>query len=279
MPSLFVVATPIGNLEDVTLRALRVLGEVSLIAAEDTRVTRRLLTRHGIRTRLTSYHDRNARSKIPALIAALAEGDVALVSDAGMPGINDPGWELVAAALDAGFEVVPVPGPSAVTSAISVSGMPVPEYVYVGFLPRRRPQRRRALESLADEARSVVALEAPHRLRASLEDMLDVLGDRHLAVCRELTKLHEEVFRGTVSEALDHFTSPRGEFTLVIAGTPDGDGPVREPEARRALGVLRAKGWGARESVDLVSELSGLPKRQTYQLWLETSSPEGDTDS
>ena len=279
MPSLYVVATPIGNLEDVTLRALRVLGEVSLTAAEDTRVTRKLLTRHGIHTRLTSYHDRNARTKLPVLMSALEDGDVALVCDAGTPGINDPGWELVAAALDAGVEVVPIPGPSAVTSAISVSGRPVSQYVYIGFLPRRRAERRRVLESLSVEGRSIVALEAPHRLRPALEDMLEVLGDRHLAACRELTKLHEEIFRGTTSEALDHFTSPRGEFTLVIEGRTEDARPVGEPEARSALSVLREKGWSARESVDFVSELSGLSRRETYRIWLQKPGPGPDGES
>ena len=218
MGTLYVVATPIGNLEDVTLRALRVLREASLIAAEDTRTTRKLLSRYDVHTPVTSFHDANAARKLPALLAALRDGAVALVSDAGMPLVSDPGYQLVSAATAAGVPVVAVPGPSAVTTALVVSGLPADRFLFLGFLPRRVAERRAALQALAREQHTLVAFEAPHRLRQTLHDLLAALGDRRIAACRELTELHEEVFRGSVQEALAHFTEPRGEFTLVVEG-------------------------------------------------------------
>ena len=275
MPTLYVVATPIGNLEDLTLRALRVLGEVGLIAAEDTRVTRKLLTRYEIKTPLTSYHEHNKTSKLPSLLDKLSEKDVALVSDAGVPGINDPGYELVQAAAEAGVEVVTVPGPSAVTAAIAVSGLPVEGFVYFGFLPRRKTERRRLLESVAAETRALVAFETPHRLSASLTDVLTTLGDRRIAVCRELTKLHEEVFRGTVSGSIGHFTEPRGEFTLVIEGGVSQTAQGSPQEAKALLARMRRAGAGAKEAVAQVEEQSGLSRREVYRLWLEVVGASG----
>ena len=249
MPTLYLVATPIGNLEDITMRALRVLDEAGLVAAEDTRVTRRLLDRYGITTPMTSYHEHNKRTRTPSLVERLRTTDVALVSDAGMPGINDPGAELVAAAAAAGVEVVAIPGPSALTSAIAVSGLTIDQFVYLGYLPRKKAERRRLLESLASERRALLAFEAPHRLKAALADLLHMLGDRRIAVCRELTKMHEEVFRGTVSEAEVHFAEPRGEFTLVVEGNREERpiGPEREDAARSLLAELRADGAKARK--------------------------------
>jgi 16S rRNA (cytidine1402-2'-O)-methyltransferase len=275
MPTLYVVATPIGNLEDLTLRALRVLGEVGLIAAEDTRVTRKLLSRYEIKTPLTSYHEHNKTSKLPSLLDKLSEMDLALVSDAGVPGINDPGYELVQAAAQAGVEVVTVPGPSAVTAAIAVSGLPLEGFVYLGFLPRRKTERRRLLESVAAETRALVAFETPHRLSASLTDFLTALGDRQIAVCRELTKLHEEVFRGTVSESIGHFSEPRGEFTLVIEGNSDQAVQPSAEETKALLDQLRKAGIGAKEAVARASEGSGLSRREVYRLWLETRGASG----
>jgi len=277
MPTLYLVATPIGNLEDVTLRALRVLREVSLIAAEDTRTTRKLLAQHGIKARLTSYNDHNKPQKIPYILSALEQADVALVSEAGMPAISDPGVDLVAAAVAAGVPVVAVPGPSAVVTALAVSGLPTRQFTYVGFLPRRRGERRRLLSSLAEQPRTIVALESPHRLLASLVDLLATLGDRRIAVCRELTKLHEEVFRGPISEALAHFQEPRGEFTLVIEGAGDSSAgaPPDEAAVRRELRRLRQQGLGARQAVDEVALRFGLPRRQTYRLWLQTKDEPG----
>ena len=218
MPILYVVATPIGNLEDISLRALRVLREVKLIAAEDTRKTRRLLNAYNIETPLTSYHEHSKRARLDYLLGYLEKEDLALVSEAGMPGLSDPGYDLIVAAIERGISVVSVPGPSAVTTALVVSGLPTDQFVYVGFLPRRKGQRQRLLSSISDEARTVVAFEAPHRIREALTDIEEILGDRRISICRELTKVHEEVFRGRVSQAREHFVEPRGEFSLVIEG-------------------------------------------------------------
>jgi 16S rRNA (cytidine1402-2'-O)-methyltransferase len=218
MAILYVVATPIGNLEDVSLRALRILREVRLIAAEDTRKTRRLLNAYNIETPLTSYHEHSKRAKLDYLLGHLEKEDLALVSEAGMPGLSDPGYDLIVTAIDRGISVVPVPGPSAVITALVISGLPTDQFVYVGFLPRRKGQRQRLLSSVSNEPRTIVAFEAPHRLREALTDIEEILGDRRVSVCRELTKVHEEVFRGRVSEAREHFAQPRGEFSLVIEG-------------------------------------------------------------
>jgi len=270
MPTLYVVATPIGNLEDVTLRALRVLQEVSLIAAEDTRTTRKLLSHYGIRARLTSYHEHNKGAKIPHILDALRHADVALVSEAGMPGVSDPGYDLVAAAAEAGVAVVAVPGPSAVVAALAISGLPTRQFTYVGFLPRRKGERRRLLSALAAQPRTIVALESPHRLLATLSDLLAVLGDRRIAVCRELTKLHEEVFRGRISEAIAHFREPRGEFTLVLEGAPQLAQAVVPSEAvLTELRQLRQQGVAPRQAVTQVAQQFGLPRRQVYRLWLQ----------
>jgi len=218
MPILYVVATPIGNLEDISLRALRVLREVKLIAAEDTRKTRRLLNAYNIETPLTSYHEHSKRAKLDYLLSYLQKEDLALVSEAGMPGLSDPGYDLIVAAIERGISVVPVPGSSAVITALVVSGLPTDQFVYVGFLPRRKGQRQRLLSSISDESRTIVAFEAPHRLREALTDIEEILGNRRVSVCRELTKVHEEVFRGRVSQAREHFAEPRGEVSLVIEG-------------------------------------------------------------
>ena len=273
MAPLYVVATPIGNLEDITLRALRVLSEVGLIAAEDTRVTRRLLDRYDIETPLTSYNEHNSHAKTPVLLARLAEDDVALVTDAGSPGINDPGAWLVEAAAEAGHTVAAVPGPSAPTAALSVSGMYGDSFVYLGFLPKRRAKRVKLLASVAAQDRTLVALETPHRLKDALHDIAETLGDRRIAVCRELTKLHEEVFRGTVSQAVEHFQEPRGEFTLVIQGGTEEpfDAGDAQDTARARLAELRSQGAHARDAVPQVTAETGLPRRQVYRMWLESA--------
>jgi 16S rRNA (cytidine1402-2'-O)-methyltransferase len=218
MPILYVVATPIGNLEDISLRSLRILREVGLIAAEDTRKTRHLLNAYDIETPLTSYHEHSRKAKLDHLLGHLGKEDLALVSEAGMPGLSDPGYDLVVSAIDRGISVVPIPGPSAVVTALVISGLPTDQFVYVGFLPRRKGQRQRLLGSICDEPRTIVAFESPHRLRGALADIEEILGDRRVSVCRELTKVHEEVFRGRVSQAREHFAQPRGEFSLVIEG-------------------------------------------------------------
>ncbi|MEO8077160.1 MAG: 16S rRNA (cytidine(1402)-2'-O)-methyltransferase [Acidobacteriota bacterium] len=216
---LYVVATPIGNLEDVTLRALRTLREVSVIAAEDTRRTARLLQHYSISTRTTSLHEHNERSKTPSLVARMAAGEsIALVSDAGTPVVSDPGMHLVAAAHAAGIRVVPIPGASAAVAALSSSGLAEHEFLFLGFPPNRTAARRRWLEKVADERRVLIIYEAPHRIQATLEDMLAVLGDRTVALGRELTKAHEELVVRPISTILQLPFQQRGEFTLVISG-------------------------------------------------------------
>jgi 16S rRNA (cytidine1402-2'-O)-methyltransferase len=268
MPILYVVATPIGNLEDITLRALRVLREVKLIAAEDTRKTRRLLTTYDIKTPMTSYYEHNKLTKLDYILGQLQEGDIALVSEAGMPGISDPGYELIVAASRQNIPIVPVPGASAVTAALAVSGLPTDRFIYIGFLPSKAGPRRRALESITGEPGTIIALEAPHRLTATLADILAVLGDRRLAIGRELTKIHEEVFRGTVSEAIKHFTEPRGEFTLVIEGKAAGGKPQVTEAIERQLRQIYIAGAKAKEAIAKVAIETGLPKKELYKTWL-----------
>lgn len=267
MPTLYIVATPIGNLEDISLRALRILGQVALIAAEDTRKTRRLLSAYGIRKPLTSYHEHNKEAKLPYILKRLESGDVALVSEAGMPGISDPGYELVVAATERGIPVVPIPGASVLTTALAISALPTTQFIYLGFLPRRKGERLRLLEQIADEERTILAFEAPHRLLSSLKDMLQVLGDRRVAVCRELTKVHEEVFRGTLGQAIEHFPQPRGEFTLVIEGRRGGSYPLQEAEGE--LRLLYEKGVSAKDAISQVAKATGASKKELYRLWLK----------
>jgi 16S rRNA (cytidine1402-2'-O)-methyltransferase len=269
MAVLYLVATPIGNLEDISLRALRTLREVKLIAAEDTRRTRQLLAAYDIKTPLTSYHKHNRRAKMAYILGSLEGGDVALVADAGMPGISDPGYELVVAATERGIPIVPIPGASVVITALVVSGLPTGRFIYLGFLPRKAGSRQRLLKSVAGEESTIIVLEAPHRPEATLDDILSVLGDRRLAVCRELTKVHEEVFRGVVSEAREHFTHPRGEFTLVIAGREETEVPQLTEDVERRLGELRCSGVTAREAVARVAEETGLSRRELYRAWLK----------
>jgi len=269
MPSLYLIATPIGNLEDISLRALRTLREVSLIAAEDTRRAHKLLTAYGIKTPLTSYHEHNKELRCRHILEALATSDVALISDAGMPGISDPGYELVVATQEHGIPVVPIPGASAVTTALAVSGLPTDRFLYLGFLPRRRGARCEVLNGVAGERGTLIILEAPHRLRATLKDIREVLGDREIAVGRELTKLHEEVFRGTVVEAEAHFASPRGEFTLVIRGAEAAAPSGLDEEAQAELLAMRRAGVPAKEAVAKISEQTGLPRREVYNTWLK----------
>ncbi len=278
MGTLYIVGTPIGNLGDLTPRAARVLGEVSLVAAEDTRVSRRLLSHLGIRPRTTSFHQHNWRDKLDGVLAELAQGDVALVTDAGMPGISDPGSELVAAAAQAGFKVEVVPGPSAVTAALALSGFPGDAFLFLGFLPRRKKERQASLREASSSAVSLVLFEAPHRLRATLADLDTVLGDRPLAVCRELTKLHEEVFRGTAAQALDYFESPRGEVVVVVQGRPAetgsppdvavGDEVATDLDLRRRLSGLRQDGVRAKDAVAQVAGTTGLAKNRVYRVWV-----------
>ena len=270
MGTLYVVGTPIGNLEDITLRALRVLREVRLVAAEDTRKARILFSRYDIHTPLTSYFEHNKLTKLQTILNALAEGDVALISEAGMPGLSDPGYELIRAALAAGHRVVPVPGPVAAITALVISGLPTDRFLFLGFLPRRRPERQRLLRAVAAEPGTLVAYEAPHRLRATLADIAAVLGDRPIAVAEELTKRFESVFRGRVTEAIAHFEaqSPRGEFTLVIGGAPEEAPAEHWPDARieEALTVLLREGIPRTTATRVLSRITGRPRQELYRL-------------
>jgi 16S rRNA (cytidine1402-2'-O)-methyltransferase len=219
--TLYVVATPIGNLEDITLRALRILKEVPLVAAEDTRVTRILFRAHDIHTPLVSFHEFTSPARRGRLIDRLADGDVAVVTDAGTPGVSDPGFPLIRDALAAGHEVVPVPGPSSVIAALVASGLPTHTFTFLGFLPRTSTARRKVLSQHAESETTLLVFESPHRVIAALKDVVAALGaDRPVAIGRELTKHFEEIFRGTASAALAHFEQhpPRGEFTFVIGG-------------------------------------------------------------
>ncbi|MFC1965537.1 16S rRNA (cytidine(1402)-2'-O)-methyltransferase [Chloroflexota bacterium] len=268
MPTLYIVATPIGNLEDISLRALRTLREVELIAAEDTRKTKRLLNTYDIKTPLTSYHEHNKLTKLDYILGCLEERDVALVSEAGTPGMSDPGYELIVAASQRGMPVVPVPGASAVITALTISGLATDRFTYLGFLPRKPNDRRRLLETVVNDCGTIVILEAPHRLLASLNDMLLVLGDRRIAVGRELTKVYEEVFRGRVSQTLEHFTEPRGEFTLVIEGKREKDKPLLTEDIERQLREMRLSGATAKDAIARMAGETDLSKKELYRAWL-----------
>ncbi len=268
--TLYVVATPIGNLEDLSVRAIRVLKDVQVIACEDTRHTRVLLQRHGISTPLISYHEHNEAERAPELLRKLLTGaSIALVSDAGTPVLSDPGYTLVRQAVAAAVPVVPVPGPSAITAALSVAGLPTDRFVFLGFLPRRAGERRRALEEVATLPWTLVMFEAPHRIAAMLRDLHEALGDRQVAVVRELTKKFEEVIRGTAAEVGEHLQRipPRGELTVIVAGAPAA--AARAPgDAAADLRTLLSSGTPAKEAVRQVARSHGLPKRTVYEIAL-----------
>jgi len=276
MGTLYIVGTPIGNLEDLSPRAARILGQAGLVAAEDTRVTRRLLNHLGIHPKFTSFHQHNYLEKLDLLLRTLGESDVALVTDAGMPGVSDPGSELVARAAMEGFAVESVPGPSAVTTALAVSGLPGDAFEFMGFLPRRRKDRQARLRESVAGKPTLVLFEAPHRVRATLADLDLVFGSRAMAVCRELTKMYEEVFRGTAAQALEHFNAPRGEFVLVVAGASETSDSSQETDTdelqREVQGFLlglKDSGVRAKDAVAQASAIYGLPKNWVYQIWLE----------
>jgi 16S rRNA (cytidine1402-2'-O)-methyltransferase len=267
MGTLHLVATPIGNLEDMSPRAVRILREALLIAAEDTRQTKKLLTHFDIHTPLTSYFEHNKLSKLESILGKLNEGDVALVSDAGTPALNDPGFELVGAALKAGHRVSPIPGPAAPVAALTASGLPTDTFLYLGYLPRRSAERRKVFKQVASLPYTLIFLETPHRLLDSLEDLEAVLGDRQVALARELTKFHEEVWRGKSSEARRYFEAPRGEFVLVVAGKVKSE--VEKWSEKRLLTAIR-RGIKAGESPSaLAAKLaieSGWARRDIYKL-------------
>jgi 16S rRNA (cytidine1402-2'-O)-methyltransferase len=276
MGTLYLVATPIGNLEDISARALRVLRDVRLIAAEDTRQSRKLLSHFDLHTPLTSYYEHNKLSKLGQILAALEQGDVALVSDAGTPALNDPGVELVRAALEAGHAVSPIPGPSAPVAALVASGLPTERFLYLGYLPRKPTERRRFLLEVANLPYTLIFLETPHRLLAALEDLEQTLGDRQAALARELTKLHEEIFRGPLSAARRHFQAqePRGEFTLVVAGRLPDNERWSEAKLREALEERLEQGESPSQVAGEVAGISGWSKREVYRILLEQEEQE-----
>jgi 16S rRNA (cytidine1402-2'-O)-methyltransferase len=265
MGILYLVATPIGNLEDMSARALRVLREAKLIAAEDTRVTRNLLNHFDIRTPLTSYFEHNKLTRLDSILAVLDSGDVALVSDAGTPALNDPGYELVRAAFEAGHRVSAVPGPASPLAALVASGLPTDQFLYLGYLPRKSSERKAALEKVADLPYTLIFLETPHRLLDSLEDLQAVLGDRQIALARELTKLYEEIWRGKISEAQAYFKEPRGEFVLVVHGESSG-ASKKWTEEKLMAGIRKEirKGRSAKDISTELAEVSGWKKRDIY---------------
>ncbi len=271
MSILYLVATPIGNLEDISARALRTLGEVSLIAAEDTRHSGKLLAHFGIKTRMTSYFEHNKQKKIENVLAALGQGDVALISDAGTPGLNDPGYLLVRAALDAGHTVSPIPGPSAPIAALVSSGLPTDRFLYLGYLPRKGGDRRRVLQGMVNLPYTLIFLETPHRMDDALADILTTLGDRQIAVAGELTKMYEEIFHGSVNAACAHFKShpARGEYTLVIAGASEDKAPWDESQVLTALRNELESGAPPSSVARKVAELSSWPRRKVYEMLTE----------
>jgi 16S rRNA (cytidine1402-2'-O)-methyltransferase len=269
MGTLYIVPTPIGNLEDITLRALRVLREVALIAAEDTRTSRVLLQHYDIATPLTSYHEHNKLSKLDTIFETLAKSDVALISDAGTPGISDPGYELVCEAIARGFRVEPLPGASALITALVGSGLPTDEFIYLGFLPKKSKARADFLAEIAQDRRTLIVYESPNRLLDTLQAILDVLGDRSVCVARELTKLYEEFFRGTVTAAIAHYEAnpPRGEIVLVIGGAaPEEAAPWAEAQVRDALDERLDAGESLSSAAKAVAGLAKWNRRDVYAL-------------
>lgn len=281
MGALYLVGTPIGNLEDMTFRAVRILQTVDLIAAEDTRHTGKLLQHFEIKTPQVSYHEHNRIERIPELLSALGEGkSIALVTDAGMPGISDPGYELVKACIEAEIQVVPIPGVTAVITALCAAGLPTDRFVFEGFLPTSGQERQKHLESLQAESRTLILYEAPHRLRATLQDLGKSLGaNRPIVLARELTKLHEQFWRGTILEAIAHYTQEeaRGEFTLIVAGT-HAEMPIASDEVLKTelLQIMR-EGVSRSQASRQLAQLTKLSRRKLYQLAL--SIPGSDIEA
>jgi len=269
MGTLYLVATPIGNLEDMSPRAIRVLREASLIAAEDTRHTGKLLKHFQIETPITSYFEHNKLNKLDFILDKLSTGDVALVSDAGTPSVNDPGYELVKAALASNCDVRPVPGPSAPIAALAASGLPTDSFLYLGYLPHKTSERHKRLQEVESQPFTLIFLESPYRIVEALEDMLSILGDRRICVAREMTKMFEEYWRGKVSGAVEYFKSQpaRGEFTLVVdRKMPDGSEKWTEEELQRAIENELKKEKSAKEISAELSKQSGWNKKEVYRL-------------
>jgi 16S rRNA (cytidine1402-2'-O)-methyltransferase len=270
--TLYVVGTPIGNLEDMTFRAVRILQNVNLIAAEDTRHTGKLLQHFEVKTPQISYHEHNRQARIPELLQYMANGQaIALVSDAGMPAVSDPGYELVTACIEAGVTVVPIPGASAAITALIASGLPTDRFVFEGFLPAKAAKRREFLESLHTESRTLIFYESPYRLQESLQDFATVWGsDRQIVLARELTKLYEEFWRGSIGEAIAHYSQrePQGEYTLVVAGNPPSQPQLTEEQLKAELLQIITQGVSRSQASRQLAKSTSLPRRQLYQLAL-----------
>ncbi|HAZ48887.1 MAG TPA: 16S rRNA (cytidine(1402)-2'-O)-methyltransferase [Cyanobacteria bacterium UBA11369] len=270
---LYLVGTPIGNLEDMTFRAVRILQAVDLIAAEDTRHTGKLLHHFQITTPQISYHEHNQKARIPELIGKLRQGKaLALVTDAGMPGISDPGYELVKACIEANIAVVPIPGVTAAITALSAAGLPTDRFVFEGFLPAKGQARKQRLAELKIESRSIILYESPHRLRQTLSDLATVLGENgQIVLARELTKLHEEFWRGSIKDAIAHYITrePQGEFTLVLAGTLLETPQMNDDAIKQELQHLLSQGLSRSEASRQLAALTSLSRRHIYQLALE----------
>jgi 16S rRNA (cytidine1402-2'-O)-methyltransferase len=269
--TLYLVATPIGNLEDITLRALRILAESSLIAAEDSRHSRKLLTHYDIDTPMLSYHEHNKLVRINEILSKLSSGDVALISDAGTPGLSDPGYELVRAAIDAGHIVSPIPGASAPIAAIVSSGLPTDSFLFTGYIPRKKNERIRTFQELVNERRTIIAFESPHRLPESLADLSEVFGiDREVVLCREMTKMHEEFYRGSIGELLERVGSenPRGEITLIIGGDIKSE-RWDEHLVREAVQEQMNEGRRPSEIAREIASISGWKRRDVYLITQE----------
>lgn len=269
---LFVVSTPIGNLEDITLRAVNVLKDCDVIACEDTRNTKKLLTRYGIETPLTSYHEHNEVEKSPRLLERLKDGkDVALVSDAGTPSVSDPGWRLVNLSIENNIEVVPIPGPSAVLSALVVSGLPTDSFLFLGFFPKTVGKKKELLKDVKSYPYTMVFYESARRLSRTLSLMLEILGDRNICVAREMTKLYEEVIRGSVSEVISILLkkeSIKGEVTIVLEGNGEGRGGISTEEVQKTLRAMKESGTALSDAVRTVCESSGASRNSVYRIAL-----------
>jgi 16S rRNA (cytidine1402-2'-O)-methyltransferase len=271
MGKLYVVATPLGNLEDMTMRAVRVLGEVDLVAAEDTRHSRKLLDHFGIRARLTSYYDQVEERRAGPLVREMLDGrKVALISDAGTPCIADPGYRLVRAAAEAGVPIEVIPGPCAVTAALSIAGLPTDRFTFEGFVPAREVAREKFFAALANETRTLVFYEAPHRLAKTLAALGAAMGEREIVVCRELTKLYEETWRGTVSaveaQVAARTSGVQGELVLIVSGATEEKPALTEDEIRDELGRLRGEGLSLKDAARRIAEEHGLARNDVYRL-------------